>query len=95
MASNEFGKCTGECFGCEVANLGVKGSDAVNEVVKNHDETYDGGPNHDEFDEAVAGLAVDATESHGLSIEQAPAVAAAAQRVLLNECPEAVQFVGA
>jgi hypothetical protein len=95
--SNRTTVCTGECPECPVADLGVRGTDAVNDTVGNYYGGDRTGFEHEEFDELLAGLAVDAAISGGLDredikdqehpiVEHAPAVAAAATRVIMNEC---------
>jgi hypothetical protein len=90
--------CTGECPGCPVKSLGRKGVEAVGETVDAFDASHTS-PLSDGFDEVLASHAAEASVLKGIDgsvhtedlvdvpvIVSAPLIAAAAERVIMNQC---------
>lgn len=81
--------CDGLCPECPVSELGSEVVDSVNTIVDTarRDPLVDS--NHDDFEENVAGIGADVLSAQNIPEEHLPAAAAAATRVLMNECAPA------
>jgi hypothetical protein len=98
MALSHFSDCKFACPECPITGLGDGAVEAVNDVTDEFDPVVGGheaNPQHDDYEDNMLGAVLVAAEAHGVSIEHAPAIMAAAQRVLTAECPQAAQLTAA